>query len=250
MNDTRTVFNRHIVTCDNTESAFSRIHPGDQLLVVHTGQFRTFPLAYNLKRNQFIARLVIGQCQTGSLRIEMCIQQIFRQHNRHRHTRVRIEGLNGHIREIRAHTKRRVRRQCPGSGRPCQEERFAELRHLRFRVEDAELRRASRVLHVAIATRLVQLVRAKARSGGRRIRLYGVSFIEQPFLIEFLQQVPQCFDISVIVCDIRVFHIHPVAHLLRQVLPLLRELHHVAAAGCVILGYRDLFADIFLGYPH
>ena len=91
-------------------------------------------------------------------------------------------------------------------------------------------------------------MRAKPCSGSRRIRLDRVAFIQQALLIEFLQQIPQCFDITVIVSDIGVFKIHPISHLLCQVCPLLREFHHVTAAGSIILGHRNLFADIFFGY--
>ena len=247
MYDTRTIFHRHIVAGDYPESTFSRIDPRDQLLVMHAGQFRSFPFADHFERHQFIARFIIGQSQIGGFRIEIHIQQVLSQNSRHRHTCIWIIGLNSHISEIWTHTKSRVGRQSPRSSGPCQEERFAKSRHLRFRIENAELSRTSRILHVAITPRLVQLMRAKPRSGSRRIRLDRVPFVKQTFLIQFLQQVPQCFDITIVVSDIRVFKVDPISHLLCQIRPFLRELHHVAAAGGIIFGHRDLFADIFFG---
>ena len=73
MDYTRTVFNRHIVTGDDPESAFTRIDPRDQLLVVHARQFRTFPFADHFERDQFVAWLIIGQNQIGSFRVEIDI---------------------------------------------------------------------------------------------------------------------------------------------------------------------------------
>ena len=187
VDDTRTVFDGYEVARDDAESTFAGIDPRNELLVLHTGQVRAFPFAHHLIWDEFVALLVVLQFQFGSLRIEISMEQILAQDHRLRDARVRIIGLNRHVGKGRADTERRVRRQGPGSSRPGQEERVAEAGHLRFRVEDAELRGTRRILHVAIAARLVQLVRTQARAGGRGIRLDGVALVEQALLVKLLQ---------------------------------------------------------------
>ena len=87
----------------------------------------------------------------------------------------------------------------------------------------------------------------KTRTCCGRVGLNGVTLIEQALVEELLQKPPQCLDIFVVVGDIRVVHIHPVTHLLCQVLPYVGELHHLLAAGAVVLLDRDCLADILLG---
>ena len=86
------------------------------------------------------------------------------------------------------------------------------MRHLGFRVENGELGRHRGVLHIAVAAGLVEFVRTEARSGGRRIGLDGVAFVEQALLVELSEQPLEGFDVGVLVGDVGVFHIHPVAH--------------------------------------
>ena len=103
------------------------------------------------------------------------------------------------------------------------------------------------ILHVAVATRLIQLMRTQTCAGGRRIWLNSVALIQQPFLIELLQKPPQRFDIAIFVGDIRVVEVNPVTHLVGKVGPLAGVLHHLAAAGCVIVINRNLLANVFFG---
>ena len=42
--------------------------------------------------------------------------------------------------------------------------------------------------------------------------MYGVAFIEKTFFVDLSQKPPHAFDVAVVVGDIRVVHIHPVAH--------------------------------------
>ena len=68
--DTRTVFSRHIVTRNYTETFVAgspatvfgnvyRFHPRDELFVLHTYQIGAFVLTYYLERYQLITRLII-----------------------------------------------------------------------------------------------------------------------------------------------------------------------------------------------
>ena len=80
----------------------------------------------------------------------------------------------------------------------------------------------------------------EARAGSRRIRLYGVALVEQALVIELLKEPPKGFDILVVVGYVRVVKVYPIAHLLGQVAPLGRELHHVLTALTVVVLNRDV----------
>lgn len=69
------------------------------------------------------------------------------------------------------------------------------------------------VLHIAIAAGLVQFVTAEAGAGSGRIGLYGVALVEQALVVKLLQQPPEGLYVLVVIGDIGVLHIHPVAHL-------------------------------------
>ena len=176
----------------------------------------------------------------------MCIEQRLGQHDGHLLARIAVVGLHSHVVNLRANTEGCVAGQGPGRGGPSDEVRCTPLCHFGLRVLHLELAYHRQVLHVSVAAGLVQLVRAQSRTCGGRIGLDGIAFIEQALLVELLQQPPEGLDVAVIVSDVRVFHVHPIAHLVRQVLPLLRELHHVLAAGGVVVGHGDGLADVFL----
>ena len=68
--DTRTVFGRHIITRNYTEALVAgrpatvfgnvyRLHPRDELFVLHTYQIGAFVLTYYLERYQFVTRLIV-----------------------------------------------------------------------------------------------------------------------------------------------------------------------------------------------
>ncbi len=61
--------------------------------------------------------------------------------------------------------------------------------------------------------------------------------------------MPNRFDIFIIERNIGILQIYPIPHTLGQVIPQIFILHHLAAAGLIILLYRNLFADIFLRNP-
>ena len=103
------------------------------------------------------------------------------------------------------------------------------------------------VLHVAVAARQVQLVRAQSGTGSGRVGLDGVALVEQTLVVQLLEQPPQALDVTVLVGDIGVVHVHPVAHAVGQVFPLAGIFHHLLAAGGVIVIDRDFLADILLG---
>ena len=88
---------------------------------------------------------------------------------------------------------------------------------------------------------------AEAGAVCRRIGLDGVSLVKEALLIDFLEEVPQGFNIAVVVGDVRVFHIYPVTYALCHVLPLCGVFHHLLAAGGVVVVHAHLCAYIGLG---
>ena len=249
MYDTRTVFYGHIVTRNDTES-FCRsvtpvsvfvqlygLHPREELLVFHAYQVRSLVFAYHLKRYQLVARLVVFQRHAFRLLVEVCIKQSLCQNYRNLLAGIRIVSLYGYIIYLRTYAKRGIRRQGPRSGGPCQEVRSSPLRHFWFRVLYFELPYHSQVFYVPITSRLVQLVRAKSRACRGRIGLDGISFVEQAFLIKLLQKPPQGFDVAVVIRNIRIIQVHPIAHLVGQVGPFLRELHYVRTAMLIVFSH-------------
>ena len=239
VHDARTVRSGHIVADDHAERVALRLHPRDQLLVADALQFGAHPCLF---RDLVRAFHLLGEVGT---------QQVLGQDDRLRLVGVGVAALDLHVFDRRAYGQRGVRRQRPRRGGPGQEVKVALdaiEEFLALRVADhAELRRAGRVLHVAVTARLVQFVGRESRSGGGRVGLDGVALVEQAFVEELLEEPPQRLDVLVVVGDVRIVHVDPVAHLAREVLPLARELHHRLAARAVVLLDGDLLADVLLG---
>ena len=86
----------------------------------------------------------------------------------------------------------------------------------------------------------------EACSGGRRVGLDGVALVEESLLVELAEQPPERLDVLVVVGDVGVLHVDPVAHLVAQVGPFAGVHHHVLAALAVVVLDADGFADVFL----
>ena len=74
-----------------------------------------------------------------------------------------------------------------------------------------------------------------------RIRLNGISLIEQSLVVKLLEQPPKGLDIFVVVCDVGVVKVNEIAHFLGELSPLGSEFHHVLPAFSVIVLYGDIF---------
>jgi len=162
-----------------------------------------------------------------------------------------VKCLNCDIIDFLSYGKSRIRGEGPWSCRPGQEEYILfppikqEWRFFIF--NNLELGHDSRIFHITVTARKVQFMRAKASSRSRWIWLNRVAFIQQPFLIQLSQQVPYGFNIFIGKGHIWMIKVNPITHFLSQVIPLVLELHDLNTAGFVIIFYRDLFANIFLG---
>ncbi len=239
MHDARTVRSGHIVACNYAERVALRLHPRDELLVTHALQLGTEP------------NLVLDLESPLHLLGEVGVDERFGQNDGLRLVGVGVAALHAHVLYRGADGQRGIRRQGPRRGGPCEEIELAlhalEQLLAALVAHDLELRGAGGVLHVAIAPGLVQLVSREARARRGRVGLDGVALIEQPFFIQFLEQVPQRLDIFVVVSDVGIVHVDPVTHLVGEVFPHVGELHHRLAAGAVVLLDRDLRPDVLLG---
>ncbi len=179
------------------------------------------------------------------------MQQVFSQNQCDRNTGVRIEGFYFYIPDLRTHYQRCIRGQCPRCGGPGQKTEIGihifKQKFRAFVADGFKLGHDGGVFHIAVAARLVQFVRTQPGSGGRRIGLDGVAFVQQPLVVNLFQQPPHGFYIAAVVSNIRVVHIHPVAHNAGEFLPLAGIFHHLLAAGGVVFFHRNFFSDVFLG---
>ena len=239
MHDARTVRSGHVVADDHAERVAHRLYPRDELLVADALQFGTLPA---------FARDLIGSLH---LLGEVGGHELFSEDDRLRPVGIGVAALDLDVFDRGTYGQRRVRGQGPRRGGPSQEiERPLDAGEKLLALlvaDDFELRRAGRVLHVAVAAGLVQLVGRETRSRRRRIGLDGVALVEQPLVEELLEEPPQRLDVFVVIGDVGIVHIDPVAHLAGQVLPHARKLHDGFAAGAVVLLDGDLFADVLLG---
>ena len=165
--------------------------------------------------------------------------------------RVGVLALHCHVVNLGSHAERRVAGQGPRSGGPSQDI-YRSIRST-LNIQDTlslvlqlKLRRHGGVLNVAVTAGLVELVGGETGAGSRAVGLYGVTLIEQTFLIELLQEPPQRLDIAVLVGNVGMVEIHPVAHLLTELAPLGGVLHHVSATLVVVVVYAYLLADVLL----
>ena len=81
----------------------------------------------------------------------------------------------------------------------------------------------------------------------RRVWLDRIALVQQSLLVNLLQEIPQRLDIAVIVRNIRIVSIHPIAHTFGQIDPFLCIFHDLAAADGVVLRHGYLLADVVLG---
>ena len=157
-----------------------------------------------------------------------------------RGARIGIGGTHLHIVDVGAHAQRRIGRKRPGRGGPGQEIKV-------FLPFHPELHGGGGVAHIFITAGLVELMGTQARSIRGRIRLNGISLVKKALVVNLFEEVPEGFNVAVVVGDIRVVHIYPISYALGHVHPFLGVFHHLLAAGGVVLLYGYFGADIGLG---
>ena len=109
-----------------------------------------------------------------------------------------------------------------------------------LRVFDEELGRNRSVFHITITTWLVQLMARQSRAGSWRVRLNGITFIEQALVVELLQKPPKGLYIFIVIGDIRMIKVNEISHFLRKFTPFSSEHHHVLTTFLIIVFCRDI----------
>ena len=107
-------------------------------------------------------------------------------------------------------------------------------------VFDEELSRNRSILYITITAWLVQLMTRQSRTGSRRVRLNGITFIEQTLVVELLQKPPKGLDKFIVIRDIRVVEVNEIPHFLRKFTPFSSEHHHVFTTFLIIVFCRDI----------
>ncbi len=248
MHDTRTILRGHIVAGDNSESTFTRIHPGYKLLVIHAGELGSLESGNHLERYELVALVVCVKSEFFGFRVKVCSHTCLGKHHGFGLACIGVVCAHHIIVDFRADTQSCIRRKSPWRGSPCQEVGLAPPFHAVGGSRDAELRCTGGILHIAVTSGLVELMGAQSGSGSRGIGLDGIAFIEIPFFVQLAEKPPHGLYIAVVVSDIRVIQVNPVAHHISEIRPFSGIFHHLAAAGVIIFVHRDFLTDILFGY--
>ena len=118
------------------------------------------------------------------------------------------------------HTQSHVGRKRPGRGRPREE--------VTFRTHAPEFGYAGALLDVLVSLR--HFVRAERSSAAGAVRHYLEALVDKPLVEHGFEHPPHRFDIVVVVSDIGVVHIHPIAHALGHTLPFVLVFPHAFLA--------------------
>ena len=247
MNDARTVVSGDIIAGNHAESALAGIHPGDELAVVHANEFRTHVGADHFIGHQFVTGLVVGKGKLFCLGVEHRVEQRLGHNHRYGLAIVFIICAHHAILDAGADAEGCVGGKGPGGCRPCYERRSTPPRHVALGVGDFKLSDTGGVFNIAVAAGLVQLVRAEAGAGRGRIWLDCISFVKIAFAVKLGKEPPHRFDVSVVVSDVRLGEVHPVAHIVGERFPLTCKFHHLAAACIVVFIDRNLVSDVLFG---
>ena len=147
------------------------------------------------------------------------LKLLLREHRLHQRLRHDVHAavlrLKAAVGVGRVHAQRHVRRQRPRGGRPRQQVGV-------FLALDREAHIGGRFLDRLVALR--DLVGGQRRAAARAVRDNFVSLIQQPLLPDFLQAPPFGFDVVILIGDIRMLHVHPVADLIAHDLPVMQVL--------------------------
>ena len=153
-----TVIGRDVVAKDDPECSFAGIDPRQQLFIMHSLEVGAFVFGHDAVGHDLVAFLVGVEVESLAFGVEVGCDEGFGKHGGHRFAGVWIVGLHCHIVNLWPYAECRVGRQCPRRGRPCEEVGVAPSGHLSLGRGDEELCRHRRVLDVAVASGLVELV--------------------------------------------------------------------------------------------
>ena len=90
-------------------------------------------------------------------------------------------------------------------------------------------------------------MRTQTSSRFRRIRLDSIAFINKVFIVNLFKQPPYTFHVFWLISDIWIFHIHPITHLLCEIIPNICIAHDGIATCFIIVFYTYFFTNVFFG---
>ena len=146
---------------------------------MHTHEFATLPASDDLIGELLIALLVSLECLLPlKLLSEEGMQQGQSEDYRDGVTAIGVEGAYGYVLDRRPDAEGSVGGKSPGGCRPSEEVGSPVTLHLFLGIQDGELCDTGRILHVPIASRLVQFVGTESGTSCGGVGLYGVAFVE------------------------------------------------------------------------
>ena len=226
---------------------------GEELFIHHPFQFFSGPGIADFIGDIFLSGFIGIQRQGVFLRREVFPEQVAGQDDRDGLVGVGIECLHLHIGYFGANGQGGIGREGPGGGGPGQEENIPvcsivfEEKFGDFIADHFELGGNCIVFHLAVASRLIELVGTQSGTSGRRVWLNGITLVQQVFFIEFRQQVPQAFNVFIVEGDVWIVQVHPISHQAGQFVPFFLVFHHFGPAFAVVFFHADGFADVLLG---
>ena len=143
-----------------------------------------------------------------------------------------------YIINIRSYSQSDVGSKCPRCCCPCKEVFIVMINSC-----TSELACKSVDLDVLVA--LCYLVGSKSGSASRTVRQDLISFVDKSLVEGVLDDPPACFDVVVLVCDVRIVHVGEISHLVRHVCPHLCVLEYGFTALLIELSDTVLL-DILL----
>ena len=247
MHNTCTVCGGNKIAVNNPVHSLLRLHPIYKLLIGNAFERRALHRrAHNLVRHKLVALLVALKRNLCGLWIKERANQVLCHNICRCPSGVWVIGFNHNILYIWAHTESHIAWKSPRSGCPGKEEELlpypcalCSLKELLREgiAQNSELHCSCGILNIPVAARLVKFVRTQTCTGSRRIGLNGITLVEQPFVVNLFEQVPESLYIPVVIGNIRVLRIYPITYSLCKRNPLLSIFHHLLAAGVVIFLY-------------
>ena len=131
-----------------------RIHPREELFVSNANQLIALVMRQHFGRDEVAFGILAAEL------LGVCAQTRFCEDIDSLLTGVGVSAFYSYIVDFRTHTKGGVGRQRPGSSRPCKEiQRHVRRQSERIAIYYLKLSRTGSILHITIATGLVELVR-------------------------------------------------------------------------------------------
>ena len=199
MHNTCTILGGYIVTRDNLEGTFTWVSPWDELLVFDANKVSTFAAPENLW----------GFAKFLGVSREACLSEEVEGFD----LGIWVFAFDDDIVNLWTYTESGIARESPrGSGPGENVKRQLAIGDWRLALYE-KLCGAGGVFDIAVATRLVELVRRETRTRRRRVRLDSVTLVEVTLLVQLFEQPPEGLNELVVVGDIWIVEVHPIAHL-------------------------------------